>query len=45
MIQAALIGAGSRGMHAYASYGLKNPHEIKFIAVAEENAGETGEVR
>ncbi len=38
MIQAALIGAGSRGMHAYASYGLKNPHEIKFIAVAEENA-------
>ena len=38
MIQAALIGAGSRGMHAYASYALKNPHEIKFIAVAEENA-------
>src|SRR6185437_14766347 len=38
MIQAALIGAGSRGMHSYASYALKNPHEIKFIAVAEENA-------
>ncbi len=38
MIQAALIGAGSRGMHAYASYALKNPHEIKFIAVAEGNA-------
>ena len=37
MIQAALIGAGSRGMHSYASYALKNPHEIKFIAVAEEN--------
>ena len=28
--KAVLIGAGSRGMHAYASYGLKNPHEIKF---------------
>ena len=38
MIQAALIGAGSRGRHAYASYALKNPHEIKFIAVAEDNA-------
>ncbi|MBS4198199.1 Gfo/Idh/MocA family oxidoreductase [Bacillus sp. FJAT-49732] len=37
MIQAALIGAGARGMHAYASYALKNPQEIKFIAVAEEN--------
>jgi predicted dehydrogenase len=35
MIEAALIGAGARGMNAYASYALKNPHEIKFIAVAE----------
>jgi predicted dehydrogenase len=37
MIQAALIGAGARGMNAYASYALNNPHEIKFIAVAEAN--------
>lgn len=37
MIQAALIGAGARGAYAYASYALKNPHEIKFIAVAEGN--------
>ncbi|MCR2823480.1 Gfo/Idh/MocA family protein [Lederbergia panacisoli] len=37
MIHAALIGAGARGMHAYASYAIKNPQEIKFIAVAEGN--------
>lgn len=37
MIQAALIGAGARGMYAYASYALKNPREIKFVAVAEGN--------
>jgi predicted dehydrogenase len=37
MIEAALIGAGGRGMNAYASYALKNPHEIKFVAVAEAN--------
>ncbi|MCC2683789.1 MAG: oxidoreductase family protein [Paenibacillaceae bacterium] len=37
MIHAALIGAGKRGMIAYASYALKQPHEIKFIAVAEPN--------
>ena len=43
MIQAALIGAGSRGRHAYASYALKNPQEIKFIAVAEE-CRKTGEI-
>jgi len=35
MIEAALIGAGARGMNAYASYALDHPHEIKFIAVAE----------
>jgi predicted dehydrogenase len=37
MIEAALIGAGGRGMFAYASYALQRPHEIKFIAVAEPN--------
>lgn len=35
MMEAALIGAGARGMHAYASYALEHPHELKFIAVAE----------
>lgn len=37
MIEAALIGAGSRGMNVFAAYGLNNPREIKFIAVAEPN--------
>jgi predicted dehydrogenase len=37
MIKAALLGAGSRGMFAYASYALKRPHEIQFVAVAEPN--------
>ncbi|WP_459500820.1 Gfo/Idh/MocA family protein [Bacillus sp. C1] len=35
MITAALVGAGSRGMYAYASYALEHPTEINFIAVAE----------
>jgi hypothetical protein len=37
MIHAALIGAGKRGMLAYASYALNCPDEIQFIAVAEPN--------
>ena len=35
MITAALLGAGSRGMHAYGTYALERPNEIKFVAVAE----------
>jgi predicted dehydrogenase len=35
MIKAALLGAGSRGMYAYASYALHKPNEIQFVAVAE----------
>ncbi|TBL81365.1 Gfo/Idh/MocA family protein [Paenibacillus thalictri] len=35
MLQAALLGAGRRGMFAYASYALKRPDEIQFVAVAE----------
>jgi len=35
MIEAALLGAGGRGMFAYASYALVRPDEIKFVAVAE----------
>lgn len=34
-ITAILIGAGSRGMNAYASYALNHPNEIQFVAVAE----------
>ena len=36
-ISAVLIGAGGRGMGAYAPYALQNPHELKFVAVAEPN--------
>jgi len=38
MITGVLIGAGQRGMHAYASYALKNPEEFRIVAVAEPNA-------
>ena len=31
----AIIGAGIRGMEAYAPYALKHPDEVKFVAVAE----------
>lgn len=34
-ITAALIGAGSRGMEAYATYALKHPNEIEFVAVSD----------
>lgn len=37
-ITAALAGAGERGANSYASYALKFPHEIKFVAVAEPDA-------
>ena len=36
-IQAILIGAGQRGMDAYAPYALKHPDQIQFVAVAEPN--------
>ena len=34
-VQAILIGAGQRGMDAYATYALQNPDQLKFVAVAE----------
>ncbi|WP_113673891.1 Gfo/Idh/MocA family protein [Vallitalea guaymasensis] len=34
-VTAILIGAGDRGKDALASYALKHPEEIKFVAVAE----------
>ncbi|MDD3122597.1 MAG: Gfo/Idh/MocA family oxidoreductase [Candidatus Izemoplasmatales bacterium] len=35
MIKAILIGAGGRGIGAYGEYAIKNPNDIKFIAVAD----------
>jgi len=34
-ITALLLGAGDRGMHAYAPYALQHPDQIQFVAVAE----------
>lgn len=34
-MQAILIGAGQRGMDAYAPYALEHPDQIQFVAVAE----------
>lgn len=34
-ITAALIGAGQRGMGAYAPYALENPDDLQFVAVAD----------
>ena len=36
-ITASLVGAGSRGTDAYASYAIDHPNEIQFVAVAEPN--------
>lgn len=34
-LELVLIGAGSRGTRAYASYALEHPDEVRFVAVAE----------
>jgi predicted dehydrogenase len=34
-IQAILIGAGARGLDAYAPYALEQPGQLQFVAVAE----------
>jgi len=36
-IEAILIGAGQRGLDAYAPYALQHPEQIQFVAVAEPN--------
>ncbi|MDF2961964.1 MAG: gfo/Idh/MocA family oxidoreductase [Paenibacillus sp.] len=38
-LTAILIGAGARGARSYAPYALDYPHELKFVAVAEKDAG------
>ncbi len=37
-IQAIIIGAGQRGMDAYAPYALQHPDQIQFVAVAEPDS-------
>jgi predicted dehydrogenase len=37
--QLALLGAGSRGTFAYGNYATMNPHRVRFVAVAEPDAG------
>lgn len=34
-IELVLMGAGSRGAHAYASYAFQHPEEVRFVGVAE----------
>lgn len=34
-VEIVIIGAGSRGMHAYASYALRHPDQVRITAVAE----------
>ncbi len=36
-IQAALIGAGGRGIYTFGGFARRYPHEIQFVAVAEPN--------
>ncbi len=38
LITAVLLGAGDRGMGAYAPYALKHPDRLKIVAIAEPNA-------
>jgi predicted dehydrogenase len=38
-IKAIVLGAGSRGQWSYGQYGLNNPQDINFIAVAEPDKG------
>jgi len=36
-IDAIMIGAGQRGADVYGAYALRNPEQIRFVAVAEPN--------
>jgi predicted dehydrogenase len=38
-IEAVLIGAGERGANSYAPYALAHPERLRFVAVAEPDAG------
>ncbi|WP_298982492.1 hypothetical protein [Caldilinea sp.] len=34
-VELVVIGAGSRGANAYASYALRHPDEVRIVGVAE----------
>lgn len=34
-VTAVVIGAGDRGLYSYGPYAIRNPEELKFVAVAE----------
>ncbi len=38
-IEAVLVGAGNRGYLVYGAYALRHPDELRFVAVAEPDAG------
>jgi predicted dehydrogenase len=38
-IEAVLVGAGNRGHFVYGGYALRHPEQIRFVAVAEPDAG------
>ncbi|MGV9199019.1 MAG: Gfo/Idh/MocA family oxidoreductase [Promethearchaeia archaeon] len=38
-ITAVMMGAGTRGRHAYGAYGQRHPKRINFIAIAEPDIG------
>jgi len=38
-VELALLGAGNRGTFAYGGYARRYPHRVRFIAVAEPDAG------
>jgi len=38
-IDAVMVGAGNRGHFVYGAYALRHPDEVRFVAVAEPDAG------
>jgi predicted dehydrogenase len=38
-VEAVLIGAGNRGRHVFGAWALRNPEQLRVVAVAEPDAG------
>ena len=38
-VEAVLLGAGQRGRDTYGGFALRNPHLIRFVAVADPDEG------
>src|SRR5262245_25444079 len=38
-IEAVLVGAGNRGYGTYGAYALRNPGQLRFVAVVEPDEG------